>query len=108
MRARRKRDANAERKRCLERRRLKEAEAVRIKHEGASKAELVSKRAVLKAMLRRVETAAGARLCCLFSPLLCDTLFSCGGFFLCDTLLSGGGILSIGHTKLALKNGATR
>lgn len=49
-RARRRREANAERKRRLERRRLKEAEAMRIKHEGASKAELVSKRTVPKAV----------------------------------------------------------
>lgn len=44
MRAQRRREANRERKILLERRRQKEAEAVRIKHEGPSLAELVRER----------------------------------------------------------------
>lgn len=42
IRAQRKREANRERRRRLERRRLATAEATRIKHEGPSLAEVVS------------------------------------------------------------------
>lgn len=44
MRAQRRRESNRERKKVLERRQQKEAEALRIKHEGPSLAELVCER----------------------------------------------------------------